>query len=144
MGMIPFHTLCPDRAKKEVRSVLVQPGPTGALNDEYGFVEFYCDDPQCDCRRVFIQVVARSRPGTIMASINFGWEDEEYYRQKMPYMPEAAREITDASLDPINEQSPEAPELLSLFQEVVLADPAYKARLKRHYELFRRSLRKRR
>ena len=79
-----------------------------------------------------------------MASINFGWEDEEYYRQKMPYMPEAAREITDASLDPINAQSPEAPELLSLFQEVVLADPAYKARLKRHYELFRRSLRKRR
>ena len=53
-------------------------------------------------------------------------------------MPEAAREITEGSLDPMNEQSDQAPKLLRLFQDHV-ANPAYKARLKQHYELFRRT-----
>ncbi len=150
MAMVPFHTRCSDIAAKETRSAWVGPGPAATRTreadgdlppDEYAFLEFYCDDPECDCRRVFIQVLAKSRPGVTMASINFGWELKACYRKRMPYMPEAAVEITRASLDPLNAQSESAPRLLELFQMLV-RDELYKARLARHYGQFR-CLRKR-
>ncbi len=138
MAMIPFHTRCPDIAQREIRFIRTAPGSGGLPPDEYAFLEFYCDDPKCDCRRAFLQVLSRNRAGAVMASINIGWEAPEFYRNKFPYLPEAATEITAGSLDPLNQQSEHAPELLALFQECV-ADEAYKARLKRHYELFRKS-----
>jgi hypothetical protein len=141
MSMIPFHTVCTEVAMREVRSARVAPGPDGLDGDEFAFVEFYCDDLACDCRRVFLEVWSKARAGEIVASINFGWESRAFYRQRMPYPSGAAREIVEGSLDLLNQQSELAPELLKLFQEVV-ANQDYKARLQRHYELFRRTLRK--
>ncbi len=138
MPMVPFHSRCPDVARREIRSLTVLPGAGSPPTEEYAFLEWYCDDPKCDCRRAFIQILASSRPGVILASLNIGWENEEFYHKQFPYMPEAAREITEGSLDPINEQSDEAPALLKLFQDHV-ASAAYRARLKQHYELFRRT-----
>ena len=135
MAMVPFHTRCLEVAKQETRSLLVLKG-ADAPEDEYGFLELYCDDPTCDCRRVVLQVLSRNHAGKIMATINFGWEPGEFYARKFPYMPEAAKEITDGSLDPINEQSKYAKGLLKLFQKTV-ATADYKARLQRHYYLFR-------
>lgn len=124
---------------KEIRALtVVGKGPGALPADEYGFMEFYCDDLECDCRRAFIQVLARSRPGKVLASINVGWESLEFYRQRMPHMPEAAQEIVSGSLDPINEQSELAPALLEVFRNTV-ATADYRARLKSHYELFRRT-----
>jgi hypothetical protein len=140
MPMIHFHTRCPDVAQRETRFALVSSGLGDLPPDEYAFLERYCDDPKCDCRRVFIEVLAKSRPGATMASINYGWEPKAYYQKLMPYMPEAADEITQASLDPLNAQSEFATGLLELFRTVV-ADPLYKARLKQHYEQFRRARR---
>lgn len=132
---------------KEIRSLTVVENVTnssGALPaDEYGFMEFYCDDAKCDCRRAFIQVLSRSRQGKVLASINVGWERLEFYRRRMPYMPEAAQEIVSGSLDPINEQSELAPALLEVFRNTV-ATADYRARLKSHYELFRRTKPRRR
>jgi len=50
---------------------------------------------------------------------------------------QGAREIKDASLDPLNPQSPFAPALLRLFQTVALQDKAYVQRLERHYRMFK-------
>lgn len=137
--MMPFHSRCPDVAAREVRSVAVGPGPGGLPAGEYAFIEFYCADPECDCRRAFFQVIGRGQPERILASINFGWESLEFYRRKMPWDPKAPRQVVEGSLDPLNEQSEWAPALLKLFQDVV-ADEAYKARLKRHHDVFRRTL----
>jgi hypothetical protein len=49
-----------------------------------------------------------------------------------------ARAITGASLDPLNAHSRHAPALLRLFQAVLLTNPAYLARLRRHDELYPR------
>jgi hypothetical protein len=62
--MIPFHSVLPEIAQREVRCVHlgIVPGVTlssGLSAGEYAFVESYCDDVNCDCRRVFIQVFAR-------------------------------------------------------------------------------------
>jgi len=136
--MIAFHMAFPELAKRETRSVIVGPGP-GLPVGEYAYIEFYCDDPGCDCRRVFVQVISADHPQTVLASINFGWERESFYRHKMPYDPEAPREITRGCLDPINEQSEHAPVLLRLFQDIVVDEP-YRLRLKRHYRLFKQHL----
>jgi len=146
--MIPFHSVLPEIAQREVRCVHLQavPGVTpssGLSAGEYAFVEFYCDDLDCDCRRVFIQVIARHRQDKVLASINYGWEKESFYRKRMSYDPDAPRQIVRGSLDPINQQSEHAEELLELFQRHVL-DKAYRRRLQRHHQLFRDELRRRR
>ena len=60
MPMIPFMERFPELGVRETRSVTAtcqQDLPDG----EYGFLELYCDEPGCDCRRVMIDVL---RPET--------------------------------------------------------------------------------
>ena len=46
---------------------------------EYGFLELFCADPDCDCRRVMLQVTTPD--GRVWASISFGWENARFYRR---------------------------------------------------------------
>lgn len=122
---MPFHSLLPEIAQREVRCIHLQPAPgvpltSGLSAGEYAFVEFYCEDLNCDCRRVFIQVLARHQQDQVLASINYGWEEESFYRERMSYDPDAPRQIVQGSLDPINTQSEHSEELLELFQQHVL------------------------
>jgi len=34
----------------------------------YAFVEFYCEEEDCDCRRVLLQVWKSDRPGVVLAT----------------------------------------------------------------------------
>ena len=142
--MIPFHSILPELAQREVRCIHLGAVPngqpdTGLSAGEYAYVEFYCPDLECDCRRVFIQVIARHEQDRVLASINYGWEKESFYRKRLPWDPDAPRQIVRGSLDPMNEQSEHAPEMLELFQKFVLDEP-YRLRLRRHYQLFREEL----
>ncbi len=135
MYMAPFHTRFPDVAAHETRSVTVQ-GMPGLPDGEYGFIEHYCDDPGCDCRRVVINVYCSTTDAKIWATINYGWESLEFYERWMGDK-KMALECRGATLDLLNRQSPYSQALLELFKQVCLADPAYVERLKRHYELFK-------
>jgi hypothetical protein len=145
--MIPFHSLFPELAQREVRCIHVGPTPAGAPpgelpDDEYVYMELYCEDLGCDCRRVFLQVISREQPGRIFASIGYGWEKISFYRKRMPWAPDEARGTVRGELDPLNAQSEYAPALLAVFQEIVLDEP-YRLRLQRHYGLFRAELMRR-
>jgi len=145
--MIALHALLPELAQREVRCIHLGsvPGVTpdsGLSAGEYAFLEFYCEDLECDCRRVFFQVIARHRQDQVLASINYGWEKESFYRKRMPWDPDAPQQIVRGSLDPINTQSEHAEELLELFQQRVLDEP-YRLRLRRHHQLFRDEVRRR-
>ncbi len=105
---------------------------------EYGFLELYCDDPSCDCRRVIIDVVTPTTGMKIWATISYGRESLEYYEQWVGDK-ETARECCGLSLDPINAQTEYSPALLRLVSQI-LEDEAYRERLKRHYQLFKSSL----
>jgi hypothetical protein len=145
--MIAFHALLPELAQREVRCIHLEPEPgvpltSGLSAGEYAYVEFYCEDLNCDCRRVFLQVIARHQADRVLACINYGWENEAFYRERMPWDPAAPREVVQGSLDPMNPQSEHSEELLELFQTQVLDEP-YRLRLRRHYELFRDELRRR-
>ena len=146
--MIPFHSVLPELAQREVHCVHLGATPDSASEpalpaDEYAYLEFYCDDLNCDCRRVFLQVVAKGQPGKIFASIAYGWEKESFYRKRMPWDPDEARGTVRGELDPLNEQSEFAEDFLDLFRRVELDEP-YRLRLRRHYQLFREELARRR
>ena len=136
MPMAPLYERFRELAFRETRSVIVPCAgivPAG----EYGFLEFYCNEPNCDCRRVLLQVI-RSHTGTrVWASINFGWETVGFYERWFHGDADLAREMAGATLDPLNPQSVHSEGLLRLFREVVLKDAAYVERLRRHYLLFK-------
>ena len=125
MHLVPFYVVEPDLAFEEMRvmkALIVLDGlPVGT----YGLLEFYCPDPECDCRRVMLNVVELENPKDFLASISYAFDRDD--------------EMAGPFLDPLNPQSEYAEELLELVETVVLSDPGYTARLKRHYQLVKQA-----
>src|SRR6266704_4858692 len=81
MPMTPFVTRFPELGARETRALRVT-GRKELPDGEYGFLELFCDEPGCDCRRVMIAVLrADTDLNKIWASINYGWESVEFYKQ---------------------------------------------------------------
>ena len=139
-GMSAFWARFPEVAARETRVLTSLYPQEGLPAGSYGFLELYCDDPACDCRRVLLQVRAEDQPETVLATINYGWESVAFYTRWLHGDRKGAREIMQASLDPLNPQSRFAPSLLRLFRTVVLQDKAYIQRLQRHYAMFKQHL----
>lgn len=139
-SMSPFWDRFPGVAASETRTIIL-PYPQGGLPaGSYGFLELYCTDPKCDCRRVLLQVRSEDQPKTVLATINYGWESVAFYAQWLHADQEGARETKGPYLDPLNPQSKFSPSFLRLFQTVVLQDKAYIQRLERHYTMFKQQL----
>ncbi len=132
--MSMFNAYFPELGPKETRSASVQ-GRPGLPDGEYGFIELYCDEAHCDCRRVMIYVYSRATAPRILATINYGWESVAFYTKWLRNKQDA-QHCVGTSLDPINPQTAYAPALLDLF-EFLLEDPVYAERLERHYRLFK-------
>lgn len=137
MPMSPFLERFPELGARETRSLTIPRG-NDLPDGEYGFIELYCDEPHCDCRRVTIAVLRPHTGWKFWATISYGWESLAFY-QKWSKAPEPLdpREWQGPYLDPLCEQTQYSSALLDLFHHVVLASPAYLERLKRHYRLFR-------
>ena len=135
--MTPFIDRFPENAASEMLVLRIQERGLPVPPGQYGFFECYCPDDGCDCRRVLLQVRSPQYPGRILATINYGWESPEFYTEWMYDDEEAGREITSASLDPINPQSELAEALLKGFRDYLANDPAYPELLRRHYQLFK-------
>lgn len=132
----PFYERFKEIAMKETRSITIRNYP-GLPDDEFGFLELYCNDENCDCRRVFFNVVSRKRDKDV-AVIAYGWEDSAFYaRWYRENDPEIIREMQGPILNPTSQQSELAPALLRLVRDTLLKDPAYIERLKRHYRMFK-------
>ncbi len=133
--LAPFYSRFRELAFREMRTVLVPQHPS-LPPLPWGFLEFYCTDADCDCRRVLLHVIRQDSGNHVWASINFGWESRAFYRRWVRDA-RAAKEMTGASLDPFNPQSEHSQALLLLFRDVLLKDAPYVERLKRHYRLFK-------
>ena len=126
MTMMPFHVLFPEEARTECRTV-TPINQVGLPNRTFLFMELYCVEPRCDCRRVIFHVFdAEARQH--VASINHAFEPPE-----PPFEDEG-----QTFLDPINPQSNLSDALLGLFEEVLAHDAEYLARLERHYAMWKR------
>lgn len=130
-----FYGRFPDIALRETRTLTVFDVP-GLPPGEYGFTEAYCSKPGCDCRRVFFNVI-QVETGRLVATIAYGWESVEYYAQWLGRDdPHVLRELKGPALNRWSEQSELAPMLLAQLP-LLLSDPAYVARIERHYRMFK-------
>jgi hypothetical protein len=128
----------PEVGARETRSVTVTDGPD-LPQGEFAFLEFYCNERGCDCRRVLIEVL---RPETgwsqIWATIGYGWESLDFYR-KWGGAGSDPLEMKGPYLDPLNPPTPYSAALLNLFR-FLLQSPDYVQRFQRHYQMFRDSV----
>ncbi len=126
-----------DVAEKETRSLWI-PGADGAPAEGFAFVEMFCNEAGCDCRRVVLQVLAAEDPSLLLAQISYGWEPEGFYRKwaSFPLSKEDLAELKGPDLMRLVAQSDRAEEMLSL-SRTLLSDERYVARLVLHYHLFR-------
>ena len=53
--LIPFVSLFPQLGLAETRSFSTREYP-GLPDDEYALLEAFCPDPECDCRRVMLNI----------------------------------------------------------------------------------------
>jgi len=143
-----MYNLLPELAVKETRTITVLGDNNLYLpNGEYGLLEMYCNDEDCDCRRVIINVVFRDTDKSL-ALICYGWEQLSFY-VKWYYGAETKlsdlesgeksdlRTYKGPGLSMEGPQSNLAPSILQLVIDQVLSDKDYVSRLKRHYKLFR-------
>lgn len=139
MPFIPFHEAFPDLAAQETRTVTTLDSahlPAGS----YTLIEMYCDEPNCDCRRVFFSVLS-SNTSQIETVIAYGWESPEFYARWMgDDDPETIRDLKGPILNLGSPHSDLAPALLDLVETVVLQDDRYIASLKTHYAMFRETI----
>ena len=134
MMMEPFHNRFLDVAEKETRCIIIPPGKKISAG-EYYLTESYCSDDKCDCRRVFINIFHNRE---MVATIGYGWEELPFY-EKWLGGKEMAAEMRGPILELGGQQSEYAEELLKLFKNVMLKDTTFIERLKRHYDMFKSS-----
>jgi hypothetical protein len=119
--LIPFYAVDRELAFKEMRVVHLLAEREGLPVGSYGLFEYYCPDPDCDCRRVMLNVVEEDHPDRFLASISYAFDADD--------------EMPGPFLDPMNPQSEYAEALLDLVAETVLIYQGYLDRLERHYAL---------
>jgi len=136
MPMSPFMERFPELGARETQSLTVT-GRSDLPDGDYGFIELYCNEPDCDCRRVTIFVLRPHTGWKVWATLSYGWESLDFY-QKWASAPDPLDplEWQGPYLDPLAEQTQDAPVFLDLFK-VILQSPGYGQRLKNHYRLFR-------
>jgi hypothetical protein len=136
-----FHSLFPELAERETRTVTVVHRLHFNLPPaQYAFLEMFCDEPGCDCRRVLFSVLS-SLHEDVQAVIAWGWEDQEFYVKWLgDNDPIVIEELKGPALNLASSQSNLAPALLDLFRKVLLQDTPYLERVKRHYAMFREEI----
>jgi hypothetical protein len=138
MPFVLFHDHFPEIAEQETRTIIVlENSSLGLPSAHYSLLEMFCDEPGCDCRRVFFYVVSSLRKD-VEAVIAYGWESAEFYARWMRTDdPEIIKELQGPILNWGSPQSDLAPAILRVVRDLVFRDSDYVERLKRHYGMFR-------
>jgi len=123
-AMVIFGRMFRDLAEKETRVITTIDHPKLG-SESYALVDVYCVAPDCDCRRVMINVI-RDRDTQHLATLNWAFDEDDLDRG--PF------------LDPLNTQSELSDELLKMVEETVLVDKRYAARLERHYRMVKQAV----
>ena len=127
MEFIPAGEIIGDA--HQVRTVEIEKSPQ-LPDGEYSFIDTYCSDPACDCRKTMIQVMHDEK---LVSIINYGWEPAAFYRN---WMSSSAEEdpnfvMHGASIDITSPNLVDMNGVLALFG--ALLDDMWIAKFKRHY-----------
>ncbi len=111
----------------QVRTVTIRQSPH-LPDGEYSFLDSYCTDPDCDCRKTMIQVLHNGR---LVSIINYGWESAMFYRNWMG-KDDSMPEMHGASIDITSPDLVDRADMLALFN--ALLNDIWIAKIKRHYD----------
>ena len=141
-----FHEHFPDLAERETRIIeLSDSHPfNGVPPGEYGLLEAFCNEKDCDCRRV-MWMVSSVREKLTVAVVACGWRSARLYKNWFGTGdPVIVQKIVEEMRGPIlnmaSSQSPYAPAILDMLTKFILTDKTYMARVKRHYTQFRNKI----
>ena len=135
MSYAPSNDKFPEIAKKEARSIISIDNPE-LPEGVYALFESYCDEKECDCRRVFFDVYSKTRNESV-AVIAYGWENLDFYKNWLTDKdPKMIKELKGPILNLWSHQSELAPVLLKKMR-FILKDRVYIQKIKRHYHMFR-------
>ena len=123
MPHIPFYSVLPIIAENETRTIFVQEKNSVLPMGEYGFVELFCDDTDCDCRNVYIHVMGQDSP-ELLATICYGWESLKFYKDWMgaARIDEMVKDFKGPSLA-LGKQSDYANTLLEIYKNLLKDKP---------------------
>jgi hypothetical protein len=114
----------------QVRTVSIKQSPQ-LPDGEYSFIDTYCVDPECDCRKTMIQVIHN---GKLVSIINYGWESSTFYEN---WMGNSAKDhsmpkMHGASIDITSPDRVSTDGMLALFN--ALLNDEWLAKFKHHYD----------
>jgi len=134
----PFHGKFPKVAEEESIYIFApKDNAFGIPEGNYLFVELYCNELKCDCRRVFLEVF--SDIDESLATICWGWETMAFYQKWLGFSDkEMIKDLKGPALNTSSHQSDIAPALLKFTSEVLLKDEDYVATIKKHYLMFKK------
>jgi len=136
MEMVPLYSKFPKIAQAETRAITLLENPHGLEKGEYGFIELFCTDKTCDCRRVMVQVYGPG--GKFYATLSYGWENLDFYTAWMFGDDRVSHEMVGAQLYSLAPQTKDSELFLNYFKEL-LEDKTYADRIKQHYRLFKKA-----
>jgi len=128
MEFIPAGEIIGDA--HQVRTVSIKQHPQ-LPDGEYSFIDTYCADPACDCRKTMIQVMHNGNPVSI---ISYGWESATFYEKWMfsSAKDDSMPKMHGASIDITSPDLVRADGILALFN--ALLNDIWIAKFKHHYD----------
>jgi len=141
MPFASFFERFPELVKTEFRNIDI-------LNDKvyplipagnYGFLELFCDELDCDCRNVVIHVISL-KPYRTWAILRYGWEKKQFYKNwsyddaDNPLVQNFPGVFIDFMMDT---DSPTREVWLEIFKQMLHDDTHYANRIKAHYKMFK-------
>ncbi|MBI5605998.1 MAG: hypothetical protein HY879_21900 [Deltaproteobacteria bacterium] len=119
-----------------VRTVMIVDSPQ-LPDGEYRFIDMYCTDPSCDCRKTMIQVFHN---GAFVSTINYGWEPPSFYEKWMggKWDDEIMLQMHGASIDITSPNRVSPKGILGLFS--ALLDEKWIGIIKKHYRAVKAKL----
>ena len=103
------------------------------IDGVYDVIDFYCSDPDCDCQKV--TAILFDSDQNQRATISYGWENYDFY-MKWGNDPETSELLPHGFLEPLGEQSEQAPQLLEIFSQM-MENIKFKERFKSRYNRFK-------
>ena len=102
---------------------------------EYTFIDTYCTDNTCDCRKTIIQIFHDEK---LVSIVSYGWESPKFYLRWLGSTRdlEFAKEMSGVSIDPSSPDRVSPQGILLLIKH--LMDPKWISMLKENYRLIRK------
>ncbi|MFA7059271.1 MAG: hypothetical protein WC156_00450 [Pedobacter sp.] len=116
MSLQPYSAIFPE-TDEPVMAVQLDHKSGKIPKGNYGFIELYCTDKGCDCRRTTLFVLNEKMQEKAAISMGFDRDDE----------------LAGPFLDDFHKQSPYAGQLLDIFVELINEYPEFVEAMHRHY-----------